>query len=318
MRLVAFALASTCIVAATMVGFAYRRDMRVAYDALSQGSLIARTLVGTIEYAERGVGPPLLSIHGAGGGYDQGLALATEIAGEQFRVIAPSRFGYLGTPVPVDTSVHAQADAHAELLETLQVESAIVMGTSAGALSAIELAIRHPRRVSALILVAPASYSPDSPAEIEKSRGSRLAFTLVNYGADFVWWAFEQMTPTILIRFLGVSSEVFAHATYADQQRVLQWVRSVQPLSMRFQGINIDSNPPRQRPEFEKIAVPTLIVVARDDLFNTAPAANYAAAQIAQSNTVVFESGGHLLVGHQETVRRRVRDFLNSVRKADQ
>ena len=318
-KLVILLFAGACFVAATVViGFVFRRDIRAACDALRHGAQIAQTPVGTIEYAERGAGPPLLSIHGAGGGYDQGLALAAEVAGEKFRVIAPSRFGYLGTPVPADTSVHAQADAHAELLDALKVGPVIVMGTSAGALSAIEFAIRHPRRIRALILIAPASYSPSSPAEIEKSRGSRLAFWLVNAGADFVWWALEKMTPTTLIRFLGVSPEVFANASYADQQRVLRWVRSVQPLSMRFQGINIDSNPPGLRPAFEKIGVPTLVVVARDDLFNTAPAAEYAAAQIAQSDIVVFESGGHLLVGHQETVRKRVREFLKSVTSASQ
>jgi 2-hydroxy-6-oxonona-2,4-dienedioate hydrolase len=312
-------VASACFIAATLViGFAFRRDMRGADDALSHGALIAQTLVGAIEYTERGTGPPLLSIHGAGGGYDQGLALAAEVAGERFRVIAPSRFGYLGTPVPPDTSVQAQADAHAALLDMLRVESVIVMGTSAGALSAIEFAIRHPGRVRALILIAPASYSPNSPAAIEKSRGSRLAFWLVNAGANFVWWALEKTTPTRLIRFLGVPPQVFANASHADQQRVLRWVRSVQPLSVRFQGINIDSNPPGLRPAFERIGVPTLVAVARDDLFNTAPAAEYAVAQIAQSSLVVFESGGHLLVGHQETVRTRVRDFLESVASANQ
>jgi hypothetical protein len=34
----------------------------------------------------------------AGGGYDQGLANVADLVGDDFRVIAPSRFGYLGTP----------------------------------------------------------------------------------------------------------------------------------------------------------------------------------------------------------------------------
>jgi hypothetical protein len=62
--------------------------------------------------AEKGSGIPLLSIHGAGGGYDQGLANAAGFVGAGFRIIAPSRFGYLGTPVPPDISPAAQADAH--------------------------------------------------------------------------------------------------------------------------------------------------------------------------------------------------------------
>jgi len=41
-----------------------------------------------------GEGPPVLIVHGAGGGYDQGLWVARDSVGEGFRIIAPSRFGY--------------------------------------------------------------------------------------------------------------------------------------------------------------------------------------------------------------------------------
>jgi 2-hydroxy-6-oxonona-2,4-dienedioate hydrolase len=119
----------------------YSYEIGRAREAAQRGSLLADTYVGPIEYAERGAGIPLLSIHGAGGGFDQGLTNATEFAGENFRVIAPSRFGYLRTPVPQDASPAAQADAHAALLSNLNVPKAIVIGVSAGARSAIELAL---------------------------------------------------------------------------------------------------------------------------------------------------------------------------------
>ncbi|TIT59554.1 MAG: alpha/beta hydrolase, partial [Mesorhizobium sp.] len=108
-----------------------------------------------------GVGTPLLSIHGAGGGFDQGLANAANFVGEGFRIIAPSRFGYLRTPVPQDTSPAAQADAHAALLSKLNVPKAVVVGVSAGARSAVELVLRHPDKVTALILIVPGLYSPN-------------------------------------------------------------------------------------------------------------------------------------------------------------
>jgi pimeloyl-ACP methyl ester carboxylesterase len=61
-----------------------------------------------------------------------------------FRVIAPSRFGYLGTPIPSDSSSASQADAHAALLPDLTVDRAIIVGVSAGARSAVSWQIRHP------------------------------------------------------------------------------------------------------------------------------------------------------------------------------
>lgn len=298
------------IVGIALVIFSYCREIGRARRIASSGGRIASTTAGPIEYAEQGVGIPLLSIHGAGGGYDQGLSNAADFVGDGFRVIAPSRFGYLGTPIPADASPAAQADAHAALLAELNVDKVAVVGISAGTRSALELALRHPERVAALILMVPATYAPASPVSVERHRGYQFAFWLVNAGADFAWWATEKIAPSVLIRFIGVPPEIAAAASKPDRIRVMEIVRSIQPLSLRFPGINIDSNPNLHRLLLEQIAAPTLIISARDDLFNTLPAAEFAAATIPNAKLVVYDSGGHLLVGHDRDVRAVVGDFL--------
>lgn len=75
----------------------------------------------------------MLVVHGAGGGFDQGLALGQGLAERGWRVIAASRFGYLGTPLPRDASASAQADAHACLLDALGIERAAVLGAASSA-----------------------------------------------------------------------------------------------------------------------------------------------------------------------------------------
>ncbi len=55
-----------------------------------------------------------------------------------------SRFGYLRTPMPADASAAAQTDAHMCLLDALGIRQAAIMGGSAGAPSALQMAIRHP------------------------------------------------------------------------------------------------------------------------------------------------------------------------------
>jgi pimeloyl-ACP methyl ester carboxylesterase len=288
----------------------YRQDVGEAREAASRGGRMADTAAGPIEYAVRGAGAPLLSIHGAGGGYDQGLANAADLVGGGFHVIAPSRFGYLRTPVPPDASPAAQAYAHAALLSELKIPKAVVVGVSAGARSALELALRHPHAVSALILIVPGTYAPTSPVAVEASRGNQFVFWAVNAGADLAWWAGEKLAPSVLIRFIGVPPQLVAAAPEAERQRVMSIVRSIQPLSLRFPGINIDSSPDLRELPLEKIAAPTLIVSARDDLFNTLPAAEYAAARIPVAELVVYDTGGHLLVGHEQDVRDAVRAFL--------
>lgn len=297
-------------VASVPVFLAQYDSVTLARQDADRGGRIANTKAGPIEYTERGAGIPVLSIHGAGGGYDQGLANAADLLGEGFRVIAPSRFGYLRTPVPDTPSVAAQADAHAALLAELKVRQSIVVGVSAGARSAAELALRYPERVAALILVAPATYVPDSPVGIEDSPTNAMMLWLVNNGADFAWWTAEHVAPQSLVRFLGVPPELVAGSPPAEQARVMNIVHNVQPLSRRVAGINIDSTPEPGRPALEAIRAPTLVVSARDDLLNTLPAANYAARTIPGATQVVYETGGHLLVGRQQELRKAVGEFI--------
>jgi len=302
--------ASVLIGAAALVFLPFRKELRRAHDSACRGGTVVDTVAGPIEYAEKGAGIPLLSIHGAGGGYDQGLANVIDLVGEGFRVIAPSRFGYLGASIPADISPAAQADAHAALLAKLKVNKAIVVGVSAGARSALELAIRHPDRVAALVLIVPGTYSPTTPVSVEASRGSKFAFWLVNAGADFTWWAIEKIAPSVLIRFIGVRPELVAASPKVEQDRVMQIVKSIEPLSRRFTGINFDSNPDLHPLPLERIGAPTFIISARDDLFNTLPAAEFAAGKIPGAKLIVYDTGGHLMVGRQQEVREALRSFL--------
>jgi pimeloyl-ACP methyl ester carboxylesterase len=308
-------LASAALVAMTGAVFLpYEKEIGRARDAASHGSLVANTGTGQTEYAETGAGFPLLSIHGAGGGFDQGLANAAELVGEGFRIVAPSRFGYLRTPVPQDSSPAAQADAHAALLSKLTISKAVVIGVSAGARSAVELAIRHPDKVAALVLIVPGIYSPASPVSIEASRGTKFVFWVVNAGGNFAWWAAEKIAPSMLIRFVGVRPEQVAAASQAERDRVMRIVANIEPLSLRFPGINVDSTAEMRELPLGQINAPTLVVTARDDLFNTLPAAQFTASKIPGARLVVYDTGGHLLVGHEPEVRGTIHDFLAASR----
>jgi pimeloyl-ACP methyl ester carboxylesterase len=278
-----------------------------------RGGVIASTPAGPIEYAEHGTGIPLLSIHGAAGGCDHGL-VAADFAGDGFRVIAPSRFGYLRTPVPADSSPAAQADAHAALLSTLRIPAAVVLGVSAGARSAVELAIRHPESVAALVLISPGTYAPASPASPNARRGSRFTFGLVNAGADFAWWTMEKLAPDVLIRFVGVPPELLATLPPSERAGVMDFIRSVQPLSLRLAGITIDSEPRLSELPLGEVRAPTLIISACDDLFNTLPAAEFAAERIPDAKLIVYETGGHLLVGHTQQLRDEIARFIAGAR----
>ena len=289
----------------------YRNELNEREQKLEANSFIANTKCGRIEYGREGTGRPALVIHGAGGGYDQGLNLARELLGEGFDVIAPSRFGYLRTPVPSDASHAAQANAHAALLDKLAVQKAIVMGVSAGAPSAIEFASRYPNRTTALVLVVPRTYDPANQVGAQPTPQNKAVIRLFENSADFSYWAATKVGRKTLVRFIGVDPALEAKAGPEDREKITALLADMLPLSSRADGIMADTTSKLAKPDLEGIRCSTLVISAEDDLYHTLPGARFAAEHIPDATLKVFETGGHLLVSHSNEVRGMIADFLS-------
>lgn len=310
-KLLAIASAAAAVTGAVAYG-RYLRDIRRLRLEIERGGTIVETAAGKIEYAEEGSGEALLMIHGAGGGYDQGLLVGRDLG--DFRVIAPSRFGYLGTPVPDDSSPAAQADAHAALLDRLGIAKSLVAGVSAGAPSAIEFALRYPGRTSALILLVPRTYDPSQSIGVDSAFQSQAVLRLIEASADFLFWAAMQVSRSSVVRFLGVPPELEAAAPDKDRARVTEVMRSILPLSKRVRGITVDSNTELEPWPLERLHMPVLIISARDDLYRTLPGARFTAEGIEGAELMILETGGHLMLGQDRKVREGIASFLEGRR----
>jgi pimeloyl-ACP methyl ester carboxylesterase len=301
-------------VAAYSIHRMFRHDMADLAADLDAGSELVCTDFGWVEYGREGHGAPVLVIHGAGGGYDQGLFVGRELFGSGHDLIAPSRFGYLRTDLPEAHGNCVQAEAHAQLLDRLKVGKAVVLGISAGAPSAIELALRHPERVSALILVVPRTYAPGVEVSAEKTAANRPILEMIMQGRDFPFWLATKAAQSRrrLLRFLGVPGDVYDQADPLERDR-LDWIaRNVLPLSRRVQGLLNDGALKVGPWPLDRIEAPTLVVSAADDLFNTLPAARFTAEHIPGAELMVVATGGHLLAGRTEEIRARIARFLCS------
>lgn len=291
----------------------YRGDIDRARARVATGSQVISTPCGPIEYAEAGTGPPILSIHGAGGGFDQGLAVAAPFAARGYRVIAMSRFGYLRTPAPPRPSIALQADAHACLLDALGVGSAAVIGVSAGAPSALEFALRYPARCIALVLLVPGWF----PTTVSSSRrmGSAEAAVFERLlRSDFLFWTLARFLPTVADRMvLGTPPEVVAAGSTGEQTRVAAILRDISPVSQRQVGLSLEGQLTVERlsKPLEAMTVPTLAVSTEDDLYGTYANAQFIARHIPNCRFVGYHSGGHMLVGHNDDLTATVIPFLH-------
>jgi pimeloyl-ACP methyl ester carboxylesterase len=294
----------------------YRADVRAARKQLQElEPQVASTPAGAVQYATRGTGPDVLAIHGIMGGFDAGLRLARGLLPGENRVIAPSRFGYLGTPMPPAASVAAQADAFAALLDALGAPRVAVLAASAGGASALQFAIRHPDRVNALILissVAPGPYRPPLPRPLARAL----------WGSDVLMWAVCRFFPGTITALMGVPKDL--PLTAVDRAIVAEELGSLLPTSQRVQGALFDqfvSNADvTDDYRFDRIFAPALIVHAKDQPgYKGIPGGDAAAAAMAalipNGRLLSIDRGGHLLLGDHPEITAAIGNLLTGAEK---
>ena len=309
-------LAGILVIGIVAVAVRYTRDIRTARKRVaSLGSQVVETACGPIEYARVGEGFPVLVVHGALGGFDQGLFLARSIDIPNSQTISVSRFGFLRSPVPPDATLDTQADAFAALLDALQIRRAAVFAVSAGSTSAIRFAARHPDRVSALILMG-----PDAPGETYMALPPR-SLSHILFGSDFVYWA--------MIKVFGKKMQVATGLVpkgYPLTPEYAALVSKVQtgslPVSRRMDGWDFEtytcaqefwaSVTPASPYPLSKIETQVLVIMAEDDPISLPVNVRAMAEQMPNARQFVVPDGGHFLFGHADEVRAEVIRFLAS------
>lgn len=140
----------------------------MALMAALRGEIVS-TELGPVECIVQGSGAPVLVLHGSPGGIDAAEAMARFLPRDRFKVVLISRPGYLRTPLGEDTSIDAEADRHAALLDALDIPSVGVLAWSGGGASAFQLAAHHPDRVSSLVAISPvATRSVEPPPSLSQ------------------------------------------------------------------------------------------------------------------------------------------------------
>jgi pimeloyl-ACP methyl ester carboxylesterase len=189
-----------------------------------------------------------------------------------------------------------QADVYAVLLDALGIERSAIFGYSAGGPSAIQFALRHPDRTTGLILMA--SALPGKAGAPPKAVAQML------FGSDLLFWLLKRYAPSLFVRILGMPKAF--RLTPDQRQRMLEVEESFFPIRARKAGVLFDlyvSNPDVQGYPLEEIAVPALIINAKDDGLSAFENAARAAMRIPGSKLIAVERGGNLLLGSESLIQ---------------
>jgi pimeloyl-ACP methyl ester carboxylesterase len=263
------------------------------------------TPFGPLEYCEWGEGEPLLLVHGVVGGCDVPPSWRALVPAG-YRIITPSRFGYLGSPLPERPTTAAQAEAFVSLFDSLGIGQAPVLAFSAGSTSAVQLALRHPERVSALVLVA-----SNSPHEKPVTLAPRALAPLV-FSQPTLWFL-RVFLPAKLAAIAGTPA---GYELSDEDGRTLETIfDSFFPMRPRSGGCIFDGyvgNLEIGSCAFEKITVPALGVHAVDDPLASYEDAQAMVARMPDSRWVRVERGGHIFIHNDERAKREIAAVLSA------
>ncbi|TMR21983.1 alpha/beta hydrolase [Nonomuraea turkmeniaca] len=231
----------------------------------------AVTRLGPIEYDLSGTeGPVLLSVHAGLGGADQGRLFASWLRNDGFRVLSPSRPGYLGTPLESGRTNEEQADLLAALLDDLGIDRVGVLAVSAGSPVGYTFAARHPDRVWGLISIG--GVSKPRPA----NPGSPLRRTFMNaVGQKLALLTAQASLETVVAGTLDETS-TFTKEQQAGRVSYIMSTPHVRaffeamfattfPYQERWPGTDNDAAQARRGLPLERIAAPTLLIHGTQD-----------------------------------------------------
>jgi 2-hydroxy-6-oxonona-2,4-dienedioate hydrolase len=296
----------TLVVAGSVL---YFRDMSRAYERVRGKSALIPSPYGDIEFTRGGSGPPVLVIHGSGGGYDQGELLVEALLGDRFHWIAPSRFGYLRSTFHPGATFDDQAHAYAHLLDVLGIDRVAVVTMSHGGPSALLFAALHPERVSSLTLL---SAGVAASAVEDQAAADRKGAMLVRvYDHDVLYWGVTTLFRRQFMKLMGASDEVIAGLTPEQRALARHIIDYMNPASLRSAGAAFDNRAAMPNERIAAIRAPTLVVHARDDALQLFHNAEFAAATIPGARLVAYDAGGHLLVvTRQAAIREAVQQHI--------
>lgn len=189
------------------------------------------------------------------------------------------------------------------LVDALHLEKFPLLGISQGAAVSIEYAVRHPERVSHLVLFGAyaAGWRVDATPETIKEREAVMTLTETGWGQDNP--AYRQIFSSTFMP----SASIEELNWFNEFQRQTTSPENAARFQSAFGDIDV-------RKQLAKVKVPTLVIHSVGDTRIPISAGREIAASIPHAEFVCLDSDNHLLIGQESASQvfvEAVREFID-------
>jgi pimeloyl-ACP methyl ester carboxylesterase len=235
-----------------------------------------------------GDGPAAVLLHGQPGNAGDWCPVIAHLR-DRMRVVAPDRPGY-GRTAGRAAGFGGNADAVVALLDSADIESAVVAGHSWATGVVLAMAIRFPRRVRALVLAAPVA--PDlPPGAVDRL----LAHPLL--GAPATWLGFGLAGVGLALPPVRRLAHATVPALSADQvaTTAAQWRADSAWRSFYAEQRALVTELPSLAPQLGSIDKPTTILYGTRDRVSPPAHARSLARALPHVRLISAGRAGHML-----------------------
>ena len=224
----------------------------------------------------------VLFIHGYAGGLVS-WTMTQPVLAEHYRTISFDLKGFgLTDKVDGDYSIDALSDQAADLMDQLGVDKAAVVAHSFGCAVALNLARRHPEKVTKLVLADAYVYAEQLNGFLRWAQVPWIGETL------FSLFYNEQIETRFLWSYFDPERHVVArHFDALHDFQELPGIRAAALAVLR--GMSLDT----LSPSYPKIVQPTLLVWGREDRVSPPQVGERLLADLPNARLVVLPRSGH-------------------------
>lgn len=244
---------------------------------------------------DRGTGPAVLLLHGAAPGTTAAENFAELIpALSDYRVLAPDLLGFGASPKDLDVGPVAWTRQAWQVLDRRDIDQVTVLGNSAGARVAIDMAIEQPGRVHGLVLLSTRMTPTSSTAQ-----ALLRAYTPSMEGmAEVVRTCFASATTTVSDALVRRRYELSAQPGAHDAMQ-----RAFAALGQAGGAASAG--------DLTDLDMPAMLMHGRDDRIVPSSDGALLAELLPHADLHVFADAGHWFQNERASaVNGLVRDFL--------